>query len=91
MGEFDYMQKVPVGLNADVEFRPTKLLESNALYEGQWIKGTNIREGMGKKTWPDGSMYEGWWKNSVVDGRGRLIHAEGDVYEGDWLHDKAHG
>ena len=41
--------------------------------------------------WPDGSIYEGYWKNSKTTGNGRLIHADGDVYDGQWKDDKAHG
>ena len=64
---------------------------NHARYEGQWIIGTVIREGMGKIIWPDGSVYEGWWKNDKANGRGRLVHADGDVYDGEWKNDKAHG
>jgi len=32
--------------------------------------------------WPDGSKYEGMWKNGKANGRGRMTHANGDVYEG---------
>jgi hypothetical protein len=31
---------------------------------------------MGVLIWPDGSIYEGWWKNNRANGLGRLIHAE---------------
>ncbi len=41
--------------------------------------------------WPDGSKYEGYFKNNMAHGRGRLIHANGEVYEGEWLNDKANG
>jgi hypothetical protein len=41
--------------------------------------------------WPDGSMYEGYWKNGKANGKGRLIHADGDVYVGLWKDDKADG
>ena len=34
--------------------------------------------------WPDGSMYEGWWKDDKMYGEGRIIHADGDVYDGTW-------
>ena len=51
----------------------------------------NIREGRGKQIWPDGSLYEGFWRNDKANGKGRLIHSDGDVYEGDWVSDKAEG
>ncbi len=39
--------------------------------------------------WPDGSIYEVYWKNDKANGKGRLIHADGDVYLGEWVEDKA--
>ena len=50
-----------------------------------------VRHGKGKQIWPDGSIYEGYWRDDQVEGYGRLIHADGDYYEGEWLNDKAHG
>ena len=51
----------------------------------------NQREGRGKQYWPDGSLYEGYWRADKANGKGRLIHSDGDVYEGDWVNDKAEG
>lgn len=52
---------------------------------------SNTRQGKGIQVWPDGSMYEGWWKDNKANGKGRLIHADGDIYDGYWQDDKAHG
>ena len=52
---------------------------------------TKARDGKGKQVWPDGSMYEGFWRHDKANGKGRLIHSDGDVYEGDWMNDKAEG
>jgi len=57
-------------------------LENHARYDGDWILGRDIRQGKGRQIWPDGSMYEGWWKDNKANGKGRLIHADGDVYDG---------
>lgn len=43
------------------------------------------------QVWPDGSCYQGFWKNNKANGKGRLIHSDGDVYIGDWVDDKAEG
>lgn len=40
---------------------------------------------------PDGSVYEGWWKNDKPNGNGRLVQANGDVYLGNWVDGKANG
>lgn len=66
-------------------------MENGARYKGQWNSVLNQREGRGVQIWPDGSIYEGYWKNDKANGRGRLIHADGDVYLGEWVEDKAEG
>lgn len=50
-----------------------------------------VRHGRGKQFWPDGAIYEGFWRDDKADGYGRLIHTDGDYYEGEWRNDKAHG
>jgi len=58
------------------------MVDDEVIYEGQWVKNKNIRQGKGLQIWKDGSIYEGWWKDNKANGRGRLIHAECDIYEG---------
>ena len=60
-------------------------------YTGQIDKATNKREGKGILVWPDGSRYDGSWKDDKANGYGRLIHADGDVYTGEWKDDMAEG
>ena len=67
------------------------MLENGARFKGEWLVGSEIRQGKGTQTWPDGSMYEGYWADNKANGKGRLIHADGDVYDGQWKDDKAHG
>lgn len=52
------------------------------LYKGQWKKKTGERDGLGIQFWPDGSKYEGMWRNDKANGKGRMTHANGDIYEG---------
>jgi len=61
------------------------------LYKGQWHKVSAKRDGVGVQFWPDGSKYEGMWRNDKANGRGRMTHSNGDVYEGEWKDDKACG
>ena len=65
--------------------------ENRTKYEGEWIKGQEVKYGKGIQVWPDGAIYEGWWENDKANGYGRLIHADGDYYEGNWKNDKAEG
>ena len=40
---------------------------------------------------PDGSFYEGYWKNDMMNVRGRMIRNNGEVYLGEWLNGKVEG
>ena len=80
LGPYQYSQMARD--NVPRETRSEQVLENKAKYEGQWSKGTGQRDGQGKQIWPDGSVYEGFWKGDKANGQGRLIHADGDVYEG---------
>lgn len=66
----------------EVEERSLKRLKNGASYLGQWLVGTNIREGKGVQIWPDGSLYEGYWRADKANGYGRLMHKDGDIYWG---------
>jgi hypothetical protein len=39
-----------------------------------------MRHGLGVQLWPDGSKYEGMWKDGKFNGKGRMTHANGDIY-----------
>ena len=67
---------------------PLKTFENDAKYLGQWNLETNVRHGQGVQIWPDGSFYEGFWKNDLANGRGRKIYSNGNLYEGYWKDDK---
>ena len=41
--------------------------------------------------WFDGSVFEGFFDNDMVQGQGRLIHSNGDYYIGEFKDNKAHG
>lgn len=73
------------------EKRPKIKLDNGAIYEGEWLVGTEIKQGKGKFLWPDGSVYEGYWKDGKANGKGRLVHSDGDIYIGEWKNDKADG
>ena len=71
--------------------RDIKILDDGRKYLGEWIVGTEIREGRGITECADGSLYEGWFLGDKANGKGRKIDADGDVYDGFWKDDKAQG
>ena len=68
---------------------PYLILESNAVFIGEWKYG--IMNGIGRMCWQDGSYYYGEWAGNKANGLGRLIHHDGDFYEGQGTDDKAEG
>ncbi|TNV83491.1 hypothetical protein FGO68_gene3019 [Halteria grandinella] len=90
LGDFDFGEE-PTNIARQRENRQLTQLENGARYQGEWNSNLNVREGQGYQVWPDGSLYEGWWKDDKANGKGRLIHADGDIYDGYWKDDKAHG
>lgn len=86
------------------KFLPAVQTEGGGVYRGEWYfifikiefnviyqRVGNKRHGRGVQVWPDGSIYEGYWRNNQANILGRLIHADGDIYEGEWVNDKANG
>ena len=90
LGDFEYGDPMKE-LKPDLEDRPVEILPNGTKYKGQWIKGTEIREGKGTAIKPDGTMYEGWWKNNQACGRGRLIRGNGDIMDGIWEKNRLNG
>lgn len=79
IGPFNY-DKPPSDSDNDLEDLGAFELDHGAIYIGQWNKN-GLRWGRGTQSWPDGSKYEGYWKNDMANGKGRLIHSDGGVYE----------
>ena len=46
---------------------------------------------MGRLTWPDGSFYNGQWKNGVRHGVGEYHLTDGMIFKGQWVNDMKHG
>jgi len=63
--------------------------ESNGSYEGEWIE--NNKDGLGKKSFTDKSVYMGSWKNNMKEGQGVYIWQDNTKYVGHWKEDKYHG
>lgn len=61
-------------------------------YEGRFSKG--LPDGTGKYTWADGRVYEGSWKEGIMEGKGTMIYprAGGDsIVTGIWKDDVYYG
>ncbi len=41
--------------------------------------------------YPDGSKYDGQWKNGERSGQGKYVSREGDMFEGEWKEDNLNG
>lgn len=50
----------------DREMRQIVTLDNNSIYQGEWNKKTNQKDGRGIQIWPDGSRYDGFWKNDIA-------------------------
>ena len=71
-------------MNSDnLEYRPlTHIKKHNFHYLGQWIKGTDIREGKGIAVGEYGRVDEGWRVNDKLEGKARMIFKDGTYEEG---------
>mmetsp|Transcript_7557 Transcript_7557/g.6688 ORF Transcript_7557/g.6688 Transcript_7557/m.6688 type:complete len:111 (+) Transcript_7557:266-598(+) len=75
-----------------LEYRSlTYIMKYDSYYLGQWIKGTNIREGKGLSVGFDGSLHEGSRTKDDVNGKGREIDEDGNWYEGNIREYLKHG
>ncbi len=82
LGNFKFTLQTPDN-RVKLEKRAFQKIDADGThYEGEWIADTKTREGRGVQIWPDGSRYEGYFKQGLCQGFGRLIHADGDSYEG---------
>eukprot|EP00928_Gymnodinium_smaydae_P029918 TRINITY_DN22393_c0_g1_i1.p1 TRINITY_DN22393_c0_g1~~TRINITY_DN22393_c0_g1_i1.p1 ORF type:complete len:229 (-),score=44.23 TRINITY_DN22393_c0_g1_i1:141-752(-) len=58
-------------------------------YEGQF-RGDHA-EGLGSRSWADGTTYAGQWLRGRKHGEGTLTEPEGRTYSGQWADGKRHG
>ncbi|EKX38177.1 hypothetical protein GUITHDRAFT_77409, partial [Guillardia theta CCMP2712] len=62
------------------------------IYDGEWHRGS--RQGQAMVKYPDGSLYEGGYKQDMLmlfQGHGRFEYSNGSWYQGGWVADKRHG
>ena len=77
-GAYKYNNDDSATLDKNREMRPPYLTPGGNFYHGEWIVGTDIKEGKGRFIWADdGDIYEGWWKQDQYSIRGREIQDNG--------------
>ena len=59
------------------------------VYTRQHCEGS--KQGKGKFTWPDGSIYDGNFENNMMEGFGKIMWIDKKEYEGHWKDNKMHG
>lgn len=64
-------------------------MEGTEFYEGQFR--ADFIDGLGRKVWPDGTVYHGQWGQGRKDGHGVLEEPSGRRYDGEWFDGKRHG
>ena len=55
---------------------------SGAIFQGNFYCG--LKHDEGKLTDPDGSFYDGYWKNDQRSGLGIQNYKDGSWYDGEW-------
>eukprot|EP00350_Pseudokeronopsis_sp_OXSARD2_P011522 CAMPEP_0170541810 /NCGR_PEP_ID=MMETSP0211-20121228/1436_1 /TAXON_ID=311385 /ORGANISM="Pseudokeronopsis sp., Strain OXSARD2" /LENGTH=265 /DNA_ID=CAMNT_0010844673 /DNA_START=1200 /DNA_END=1999 /DNA_ORIENTATION=+ len=67
--------------------------EEGNIYEGFWVKkGDSFRKhGKGKQIFANGNIYDGEWKEDIIEGEGKMIFNSGNIYEGKFKNNKRHG
>ena len=73
------------------EMRKEKTFEGGSTYEGEWQKGTFVKQGYGSLVDPDGSRYDGCFHEDYPHGMGRMIYANLDIFYGQWEDGREHG
>jgi len=94
LGAYVFNDSDGKALNLNRERRPpTKIkhYDDYAYYDGEWIIGTDIREGKAKMIFLE-DLYEGWLNNNKMAIRGRKINVlDGYIYDGELDNDKPNG
>ena len=65
-------------------------LEGCSTYIGE-VNAKGEPDGEGVCTWPDGTKYEGGWKDGMRHGQGVMTEKDGPRYEGEWKDGEANG
>jgi hypothetical protein len=82
-----------------VIFKTNFEIDNGCKYTGEMIANQDkknskkpfLQNGKGTQEFPDGSKYDGQWRNGKQYGEGTFTHANGDVFKGHFKDDKCEG
>lgn len=94
LGPFKLNEKESCIINsnlANLHYKTAIYYKDNTFYKG-YLNKDYLKEGYGSFYLPDGSKYEGFFKDDMMWGRGRLINVTNRFYyEGNFISNKANG
>ena len=74
MGKYNYgVKPAELKMSANKLERRTTVVKPGFTYDGEWIIGTNKKEGRGVLVSRLGTIYEGWFRNDKFHFHGRII------------------
>ena len=84
----DDLTKYLIGWHRQPTAKARKLLMATAGITEQMVSDAlqaenQVRNGYGRKTYSNGTVYEGEFQEGVADGRGTFYYTNGSVYQGD--------
>lgn len=78
------MQKKPTDLSENVEYSACFRTKNGCTYTGQVHRESGLFEGLGSLTKPEGTVYQGWWKQGKKYGFGREVAPNFTIYVGNF-------
>lgn len=63
--------------------------ENALLMQGGWAN--DLKQGLGKKVYANGDVYEGLWRGGKCEGPGRYRWKNNNEYDGEWKAGRMHG
>ena len=72
--------------------KPCKLrepVEQSSALQGGWAN--DLKQGLGKKVYANGDVYEGLWRQGKCEGPGRYRWKNNNEYDGEWKAGRMHG
>ena len=80
-----------VNLNIPIYAKVFRESNRDWVYIGQLSDTLDQANGIGIKVWDNGEIFQGYWKNGVLDGIGITVSKNGDYYIGNFKDDIRQG